>query len=36
LPIFVSVFHRILDFKDGAGSLSWPLFLWLLFLKCFY
>ncbi len=23
--IFVSVFHRILDFKNGAGSLSWPL-----------
>ena len=24
--IFVSVFHRILDFKNGAGCLSWPLF----------
>lgn len=24
--IFVSVFHRILDFKDGAGFLSWPHF----------
>jgi len=21
-----AVFHRILDFKNGAGSLSWPLF----------
>ena len=26
LPIIVSVFHRILDFKNGAGFLSWPLF----------
>ena len=25
--IFTSVFHRILDFKNGAGFLSWPLFL---------
>jgi hypothetical protein len=24
--IFVSVFHRILDFKNGAGFLSWPHF----------
>ena len=23
--IFVTVFHRILDFKNGAGFLSWPL-----------
>jgi hypothetical protein len=23
--IFTSVFHRILDFKNGAGFLSWPL-----------
>jgi len=23
--IFTTVFHRILDFKNGAGSLSWPL-----------
>src|SRR4029079_10769391 len=25
--IFVTVFHRILDFKNGAGFLSGPLFL---------
>ena len=25
--IFTTVFHRILDFKNGAGFLSWPLFL---------
>jgi hypothetical protein len=25
--IFVTVFHRILDFKNGAGCLSGPLFL---------
>jgi len=31
--IFVSVFHRILDFKNGAGCLSWPLFF--LFWACF-
>ena len=24
--IFVTVFHRILDFKNGAGFLSWPHF----------
>jgi gliding motility associated protien GldN len=24
--IFTTVFHRILDFKNGAGFLSWPLF----------
>jgi hypothetical protein len=24
--IFVTVFHRILDFKNGAGFLSGPLF----------
>ena len=24
--IFVTVFHRILDFKNGAGCLSGPLF----------
>jgi hypothetical protein len=23
---FVTVFHRILDFKNGAGFLSWSLF----------
>lgn len=23
---FTSVFHRILDFKNGAGFLSWPHF----------
>jgi hypothetical protein len=28
--IFVLVFHRILDFKDGAGFLSCPLFLSIL------
>ncbi len=22
--IFIPVFHRILDFKNGAGFLSWP------------
>ena len=27
--IFTTVFHRILDFKNGAGFLSWPLFLFL-------
>ena len=27
--IFVSVFHRILDFKNGAGFLSWPHFFYL-------
>jgi hypothetical protein len=26
--IFVSVFHRILDFKNGAGFLSGPLFIY--------
>jgi len=25
--IFGSVFHRILDFKNGAGFLSWPFFI---------
>jgi hypothetical protein len=25
------VFHRILDFKSGAGFLSWPFFFALLF-----
>jgi hypothetical protein len=24
--IFTTVFHRILDFKNGAGFLSWPLY----------
>ena len=23
---FITVFHRILDFKNGAGFLSWPLY----------
>jgi hypothetical protein len=23
---FTTVFHRILDFKNGAGFSSWPLF----------
>ncbi len=30
--IFVMVFHRILDFKNGAGFLSWPLFILYLIL----
>lgn len=31
--IFVTVFHRILDFKDGAGFLSWPHFFCTNFLQ---
>lgn len=26
MTILSPVFHRILDFKDGAGFLSWPQF----------
>jgi hypothetical protein len=26
ITIIVLVFHRILDFKNGAGCLSWPQF----------
>ena len=33
---FTSVFHRILDFKNGAGFLSWPHFFCLPFLGIFH
>src|SRR5438128_6921240 len=30
--IFTTVFHRLLVFKNGAGFLSWPLFILYTFL----